>query len=131
MGDYSEAQFDLLLDLMERIGREWVQIFPEIGLHQIEYLYLFIGLYKNRIREVTKGEAENFLNAARYKTSATNAKLIARASTLGYVRVGKSKEDNRVAIVRMTPKLQRKIEECLSGALRMLAEELNHMQVQG
>jgi|SRR5215212_1201432 len=129
--DYSEVQFDLYLDLVDRIAGAWAQTFPEIGLHSPEYWYLFMGLYKNRKREITKREAEDFLTAARFKSIATKAKVIARASSMGYVREQKSKLDTRVNIVRMTPKLQRKIEEYLSMTLRLLSEELNHMQGQG
>lgn len=128
--DYSEAQLDLYLELVDRIAGVWGQAFPENGLHLPEYWYLFIGLYKNRKREITKGEAGDFLTAAGIKSPAAQAKVIARASSMGYVREQKSKVDNRVNIVRMTPKLQRKIQEYLSGALRVLSEELNHRQGQ-
>jgi DNA-binding MarR family transcriptional regulator len=131
MGDYSEAQLDYYLELLDRIGGIWAKEYPEFGLHLPEYWYLFIGLYKNRKREVTKGEAGDFLTAAGIKSPAAQAKVIARATSMGYVREQKSKVDNRVNVVRMTPKLQGKIQEYLSGALRVMREELIHRQGQG
>jgi DNA-binding MarR family transcriptional regulator len=128
---YSEAQLDYYLELLDRIAGIWAKEFPETGLHLPEYWHLFIGLYKNRRREVTKGEAGDFLTAAGIKSPAAQAKVIARASTMGFIREQKSKVDNRVNVVRMTPKLQRKIQEYLLEALRVLTEELNHMHGQG
>ena len=92
--DYSEAQLDLYLELLDRISGVWAQNFPEIGLYSPEYWHLFIGLYKNRGREITKGEAEDFLSAAGIKSSVTKAKVIARAISMGYIRQQKSKVDN-------------------------------------
>jgi DNA-binding MarR family transcriptional regulator len=128
---YTEAQLDFYLELIDRIAGVWAHTFPEIGLHSPEYLYLFIGLYKNRKREISKGEAEDFLTAAGIKSSITKAKVIARAITMGYVREQKSKVDHRVTLVRMKPKLQRNIQEYLSWVIRVISEELNHMQGQG
>jgi DNA-binding MarR family transcriptional regulator len=122
--DYSEAQLDLYLELLDRISGVWAQNFPEIGLYSPEYWHLFIGLYKNRGREITKGEAEDFLSAAGIKSSVTKAKVIARAISMGYIRQQKSKVDNRVNVIRLKPKLRKNLQEYLSKAVRLLTEEL-------
>jgi hypothetical protein len=125
--DYSETQLDNFLGLTGRIAALWTRSFPEKRLQSPAYWHLFMGLYKNRGREITKGEAGDFLTAAGIKSPATKAKVIAGAISMGYGSEEKSSVDNRVSIVRMTPVLQNKLREYLAGALRMTTEEVKLM----
>jgi DNA-binding MarR family transcriptional regulator len=122
--DFSEKQLDRYLDMMDRVAGLWLQKFPERAVYSPGYWHLFMGLYKNRQQNITKGEAAEFLNAAQIKSPATRAKVIAGAIKLGYVSEQKSKVDKRANLVRMTPKLESNIRDYLSEALQTIVEAL-------
>jgi DNA-binding MarR family transcriptional regulator len=122
--DYSEQQLDQYLEMMDRVAGLWLQKFPERAVYSPGYWHLFMGLYKNRHHDITKGEAAEFLTAAQIKSPATRAKVIAGAIKLGYVSEQKSTVDKRANLVRMTPKLQKNIQEYLSEALQVMSEAL-------
>jgi DNA-binding MarR family transcriptional regulator len=50
--------------------------------------------------------------------------VIAGAIKLGYVSEQKSKVDKRANLVKMTPKLERKMQEYLSESLQAMSEAL-------
>ena len=122
--DFSDKQLDRYLDMMDRVAGLWLQKFPERAVYSPGYWHLFMGLYKNRKQNITKGEAAEFLNAAQIKSPATRAKVIAGAIKLGYVSEQKSKVDKRANLVRMTPKLESNIRAYLAEALQTIAEAL-------
>jgi DNA-binding MarR family transcriptional regulator len=122
--DYSETQLDQYLELLDRVAGLWGQKFPERAVYSPGYWHLFMGLYKNRHHDITKGAAAEFLQAAQIKSPATRAKVIAGAIKLGYVSEQKSPVDKRANMVRMTPKLERKIQAYLSEALQVMSEGL-------
>jgi DNA-binding MarR family transcriptional regulator len=122
--DYSEKQLDQYLEMLDRVAGLWSQKFPERAVYSPGYWHLFMGLYKNRKQDITKGAAAEFLNAAQIKSPATRAKVIAGAIKLGYVSEQKSNVDKRANLVRMTPKLQKNIKAYLSEALQVMSEEL-------
>jgi len=122
--DYSEKQLDQYLELLDRVAGLWVQKFPERAVYSPGYWHLFMGLYKNRQHDITKGAAAEFLTAAQIKSPATRAKVIAGAIKLGYVSEQKSPVDKRANVVRMTPKLQKNIQEYLSEALQVMSDAL-------
>ena len=121
---YSEQQLDHYLAIMDRVAELWVQQFPERTTYSPGYWHLFMGLYKNRKHAITKGEAAEFLTAAQIKSPATRAKVIAGAIKLGYVSEQKSKVDKRANLVKMTPKLEQKMQEYLLASLQAMSEAL-------
>src|SRR5262245_59241569 len=125
---YSEKQLDHYLAIMDRVAELWWQKFPERAVYSPGYWHLFMGLYKNRKQNITKGEAAEFLNAAQIKSPATRAKVIAGAIKLGYVSEQKSKVDKRANLVRMTPKLEKNIRDYLSEALQTILEALKSIK---
>jgi len=121
---YSEQQLDHYLAILDRVAELWVQQFPERATYSPGYWHLFMGLYKNRKQAITKGEAAEFLNAAQIKSPATRAKVIAGAIKLGYVSEQKSNVDKPANLVKMTPKLEQKMQEYLSASLQAMSEAL-------
>ena len=122
--DFSEKQLDRYLEMMDRVAGLWLQKFPERAVYSPGYWHLFMGLYKHRKQQITKGEAAEFLNAAQIKSPATRAKVIAGSIKLGYVSEQKSKVDKRANLVKMTPKLEQKMQEYLSASLQAMSEAL-------
>jgi len=121
---YSEQQLDHYLAIMDRVAELWVQQFPERATYSPGYWHLFMGLYKHRKHAITKGEAAEFLTAAQIKSPATRAKVIAGAIKLGYVSEQKSNVDKRANLVKMTPKLEHKMQAYLSASLQAMSEAL-------
>ena len=121
---YSEQQLDHYLAIMDRVAELWVQQFPERATYSLGYWHLFMGLYKHRKHAITKGEAAEFLTAAQIKSPATRAKVIAGAIKLGYVSEQKSNVDKRANLVKMTPKLEHKMQAYLSASLQAMSEAL-------
>ena len=124
---YSEQQLDHYLAIMDRVAELWVQQFPERATYSPGYWHLFMGLYKHRKHAITKGEAAEFLTAAQIKSPATRAKVIAGAIKLGYVSEQKSNVDKRANLVKMTPKLEQKMQEYLSASLQAMSEALQRI----
>ena|SRR5207248_1171730 len=125
MGDYNEEQLARCLEHINRIDELFAQTFPEIKNYALAYKSLFIGLYRNMLNKratTPKGEAEGFLRIADIKSPQVQAKIIAGARAMGYVQVRKNKADLRVSLVSMTAKLQKKIQEYLSGVLHDVGE---------
>jgi DNA-binding MarR family transcriptional regulator len=125
--DYNEQQLDQYLEMLDRVAGLWAQKFPERAVYSPGYWHLFMGLYKHRNHDITKGEAAEFLQAAQIKSPATRAKVIAGAIKLGYVSEQKSHRDKRANVVRMTPKLQKNIQAYLAEALQAMSEELQRI----
>src|SRR5216684_4336225 len=106
---YSEKQLDHYLEIMDRVAELWLQKFPERAAYSPGYWHLFMGVYKNRKEEITKGEAAEFLNPAQINSPATRANLIAGGIKLGHLSAQKSKGHTRANLVTLPPKLQRNI----------------------
>jgi DNA-binding MarR family transcriptional regulator len=79
----------------------------------------------------SKSEASEFLQAAQIKSPATRAKIIAGAIKLGYVTEQKSKVDKRANIIKMTPKLQKNIQEYLSESLQAMTAGIKAISENG
>jgi hypothetical protein len=118
----NQARLDHCLALLKRIDGLWMQTFPEIRHDALAYRQLFLGLYENRGRDVSKGEAGDYLAVAEVRSPQKKAKLISDAIKMGLIQEEIYRGDNRVILVRMTQELAPKIQVYLSQVLRLLEE---------
>jgi hypothetical protein len=118
----NQTRLDHCLALLKRIDALWMQTFPEIRHDCLAYRQLFLGLYANKERDVSKGEAGDYLAVAEVRSPQKKAKLISDAIKMGLIQEEIHQGDNRVILVRMTAELVPKMQVYLSEVLQMLEE---------
>lgn len=131
MAKFTSDQLDQYMELTDRASAAWIRHFPEKAAYSPEYWHLFCGMFKKRHEEITKGEALEFLNAARIKSPVTKAKVIEAAKRLGYIVERRSEKDKRSVILSMTPRLRNNMEAYLGETLALLTDGLRHLQRNG